>query len=163
MAATAQSATQFLPQVTVSASADEGEAPPPYAGGQVARGGRLGMLGDTTIMNAPFNLTSYTSELIQNQLSATVAEALSKDPSVRSTGLAGGNIDTYYIRGFPINEGNSGEIAFTTHPAAPSRLRQACRCRRRRTAVAMSRSRGSTRRVARKRCCFVPSMTSTTR
>ncbi|MFS8978736.1 TonB-dependent siderophore receptor [Cupriavidus necator] len=120
-AAPAQPTARTLPQVTVSASADKGEAPAAYAGGQVARGGRLGMLGDTTIMKSPFNLTSYTSELIQNQQSATVAEALSKDPSVRSTGLAGGNIDTYYIRGFPINEGNSGEIAFNgVYGIAPS-------------------------------------------
>ncbi|AMR77086.1 TonB-dependent receptor [Cupriavidus nantongensis] len=110
-----------LPQVTVSASAEPDQAPPPYAGGQVARGGRLGMLGDTTIMKAPFNLTSYTAELIENQQSATVAEALSKDPSVRATGLAGANIDTFYIRGFPINESNSGEIAFNgLYGIAPS-------------------------------------------
>ncbi|WP_427313328.1 TonB-dependent receptor [Cupriavidus sp. H39] len=119
--ATTEAATPTLPQVTVSAGAEQGEAPPPYAGGQVARGGRLGMLGDTAIMKAPFNLTSYTAELIQNQQSATVAEALSKDPSVRATGLAGANIDTFYIRGFPINESNSGEIAFNgLYGIAPS-------------------------------------------
>lgn len=114
-------AAPTLPQVTVSASAEPDQVPPQYAGGQVARGGRLGMLGDTTIMKAPFNLTSYTAELIQNQQSATVAEALSKDPSVRATGLAGANIDTFYIRGFPINESNSGEIAFNgLYGIAPS-------------------------------------------
>lgn len=103
---------QSLPEVTVSADAAAEELPAAYAGGQVARGGRLGMLGNTSLMKAPFNITSYTSEMILNQQSATVADAVNKDPSVRFTGTPGGNIDNIFIRGFPVGEGNSGEIAF---------------------------------------------------
>lgn len=83
-----------------------------YAGGQVAKGVRLGVLGNTDLMNAPFSTTSYTAESIQNQQSSTIAEAVNRDPSVRYTVLPGGNVDNLYIRGFPIWEGNSGEVAF---------------------------------------------------
>lgn len=36
----------------------------PYAGGQVARGARAGVLGTQDFMETPFSATSYTSELI---------------------------------------------------------------------------------------------------
>lgn len=55
--------TTELPAVQVNASADasaEGLAPE-YAGGQVASGGRVGLLGTQSNMDTPFNLTSYTS------------------------------------------------------------------------------------------------------
>lgn len=86
--------------------------PEAYAGGQVATGVRLGVLGNTSNMQAPFSTTSYTSEAVENQQAATIAEAINRDPSVRYTVLPGGNVDNLYIRGFPIWEGNSGEIAF---------------------------------------------------
>ncbi|WP_373791529.1 TonB-dependent siderophore receptor, partial [Delftia acidovorans] len=86
--------------------------PAPYAGGQVAKGVRLGVLGNTGNMQAPFSTTSYTSEAVRNQQAGTIAEAVNRDPSVRYTVLPGGNVDNLYIRGFPIWEGNSGEIAF---------------------------------------------------
>lgn len=102
-----------LPAVTVSASAEQpGRLPPHYAGGQVARGGRLGLLGDTDVMDAPFNVSSYTTQTMQDQQAITVADVLANDPSVRSTASSGGILDSFFIRGFPLNEGNFGEIAF---------------------------------------------------
>lgn len=38
--------------------------PAEYAGGQVARGARLGMLGNADVMDAPFSITSYTARTI---------------------------------------------------------------------------------------------------
>lgn len=58
--------TPALATVTVEASADasaQGLAKP-YAGGQVARGARAGVLGTQDFMETPFSATSYTSELI---------------------------------------------------------------------------------------------------
>jgi iron complex outermembrane receptor protein len=86
--------------------------PAPYAGGQVAQGVRLGVLGNTSNMKAPFSTTSYTAEAVKDQQANTIAEAINRDPSVRYTVLPGGNVDNLYIRGFPIWEANSGEIAF---------------------------------------------------
>ncbi|WP_442895335.1 TonB-dependent receptor [Bradyrhizobium sp. AZCC 1678] len=85
---------------------------PAFAGGQVAQGARLGMLGNTNTMKSPFNVTSYTDKFIRDQQAATGADALILDPSVRSSHPTGGVVDSFNIRGFPINEGNNGEFAF---------------------------------------------------
>ena len=42
----------------------------------------------------------------------TAADVLEKDPSVRPSGTKGGILDAFFIRGFPIGEGNLGEVAF---------------------------------------------------
>ena len=86
--------------------------PPAYAGGMVARGGQVGILGNRDFMDTPFDMTTYTSQKIENQQAATVADVVNTDPSVRVTSPMNGMLDAYYIRGFPIAEGNFGEIAF---------------------------------------------------
>lgn len=91
-----------LPTVNVNASADasaEGLAPP-YPGGQVARGGRVGLLGNQDVMETPFNTTSYTNELMQNQQSRSVGDVLRNDPSVRVARGFGNFQESYFIRGF---------------------------------------------------------------
>ena len=87
-----------LPAVTVRDSS--GDLPPAYAGGQVARGGRLGMLGNTDLMDAPFNITSYTAELIENQQARSVGDVLANDPSVRTATTAAAPGEYLMIRGF---------------------------------------------------------------
>ncbi|MGE8067028.1 TonB-dependent receptor [Pseudomonas sp. NPDC089569] len=86
--------------------------PPVLAGGQVARGARLGMLGNKDVMDTPFSVTSYTAKTLADLQTVTVADALERDPSVRSTGQTGGIVDSFFIRGFPIGEGNIGELAY---------------------------------------------------
>ncbi|HSV60375.1 MAG TPA: hypothetical protein VLJ19_15885 [Variovorax sp.] len=79
-----------LPPVTVEASADasaEGLTKP-YAGGQVARGGRVGILGNQDMMSTPFSTTSYTNELIQDQQAQSVADVLLNAASVRRAASA---------------------------------------------------------------------------
>lgn len=95
-----------LPQVTVAAARTD-----TFAGGQVARKARLGMLGNLDVMAVPFNVGSYTAQAIADQQAVTVADVLARDPAVRATGQAGGILDAFFIRGFPIGEGNAGEIA----------------------------------------------------
>ena len=41
--------------------------PPAYAGGQVAKGARVGLLGALDTMDTPFAVTSYTEALIRDQ------------------------------------------------------------------------------------------------
>lgn len=89
-----------------------GALPPPYPGGQVARGGQVGLLGNKDFMDTPFNITSYTAKKIEDQQARTVADVVSNDPSVRSTGQTGGIVNSFFIRGFPVGEGNLGEFAF---------------------------------------------------
>lgn len=66
-----------------------GSPAPAYAGGQVAQGGTLGLLGSTSVMNTPFSTVNYTSKLIEDQQARTAADTLINDSSVRST--TGGN------------------------------------------------------------------------
>jgi len=78
-----------------------GNLPPAYAGGQVATGGELGLLGNRGVMDTSFNQTSYTAQKIQNQQASTVFDALADDPSVRLRS-ADGNVNgaSATIRGF---------------------------------------------------------------
>jgi len=103
-AANAQTAAPTMETVTVEASADassEGLAKP-FAGGQVARGGRVGLLGQQDIMDTPFNQTSYTSTLIRDQQAKSVGEVLLNDPSVRGARGFGNFQELYVLRGQPM-------------------------------------------------------------
>ena len=102
---------QPIATVVVSASADASAQglPSAYAGGQVARGGRLGLLGNVDIMDAPFNATNYTQALIQDQQARGVADVLQNDPSVRVARGFGNYQELYMIRGFQVN---SDDLAY---------------------------------------------------
>ncbi len=76
--------------------------PAPYAGGQVAQGGSLGLLGSQNVMDSPFSTTNYTRELIENQQGRTAADTLINDASVRLTTGSNGFDDTFQARGFPV-------------------------------------------------------------
>ena len=104
-------APQTLPTVNVNASADASASglPAEYAGGQVARGGRLGLLGNVDQMNAPFSSTAYTQALIQDQQARSVADVLQNDPTVRVARGFGNYQELYMIRGFPVN---SDDLAY---------------------------------------------------
>lgn len=99
-----------LPTVNVTASAEEpGELPRPYAGGQVARGARLGLLGNKDVMDTPFNITAYTEQAIQDRQARSVADVVVNDPSVRNINPTAGRFDQFTIRGFRII---NSDIAF---------------------------------------------------
>ncbi|MFZ5781065.1 MAG: TonB-dependent siderophore receptor [Pseudomonadota bacterium] len=78
--------------------------PPPYAGGQVATGGQLGLLGNRDVMDTPFNQTSYTAKKAQDQQAKTVMDVLVDDPSVRVLlpGFTPGS-DAVSVRGFVVD------------------------------------------------------------
>ncbi|AWL07275.1 TonB-dependent receptor [Massilia oculi] len=88
--------------VTASADASAQGLPAAYAGGQVARGGRLGLLGNVDIMDTPFNSTNYTHALIQDQQARSVADVVQNDPSVRVARGFGNYQELYMIRGFAV-------------------------------------------------------------
>ncbi|WP_187670700.1 TonB-dependent siderophore receptor [Zestomonas carbonaria] len=82
--------------------------PVEYAGGQVARGSRLGMLGNTDVMSAPFSVVSYTAQTIEDQQARSVADLLvANDTSVRVVGGRGDIVDTFTVRGFPVNSADT--------------------------------------------------------
>src|SRR5690606_13334742 len=66
------------------------------------RGGRVGLLGNQDNMETPFQLTSYTQMLIQDQQAASVADIVENDPAVRSARGFGNFQQVYMVRGLPI-------------------------------------------------------------
>ncbi|WP_213878740.1 TonB-dependent siderophore receptor [Pseudomonas sp. dw_358] len=77
-------------------------SPQAYAGGQVARGGQMGVLGNKDNMDVPFTLTSYTSKLIEDQQAENVGDVLLNDPSVRESYGYGNQSQVFVIRGLPL-------------------------------------------------------------
>jgi iron complex outermembrane receptor protein len=109
-AAPAESAVseKTLPAVRVTANLEP--SPGLYAGGQVARGAHVGLLGNKDVMDTPFNLNSYTAAFIQNQFADTVGGVLNNDPSIRHLSDPGSGYQGYFsIRGFRVN---SSDISF---------------------------------------------------
>lgn len=101
---TAQSTgTETLPAVTVTATNTREDLPAPYAGGQVARGARLGVLGNVSALNAPFSFSSYTSELIENQQAQSVGDVLANDAAVRQASPGTYGLEFYNVRSFLVN------------------------------------------------------------
>ncbi len=99
-AAPASAGTRTLPVVEVTESATR--SPAPYAGGQVARGGRIGLLGDKDMLDTPFSATQYTAQLIEDQQAQNLGDVLVNDPSVRNTYSRGAGRDEFNIRGFTL-------------------------------------------------------------
>lgn len=102
----------LAPTTINAAEVRPGDLPAAYSGGQVARGGRVGLLGNKDVMDTPFSVSNYTAALMKDQQAVTAADVLERDSSVRSTGQTGGIVDSFFIRGFPVGEGNLGELAF---------------------------------------------------
>ena len=99
----AQQPEQQLPEVRVQSSeVRPNEHPRPYAGGQVARGGRLGLLGNADVLNAPFNITNYTAQTIEDQQARYLWDVLINDPSVRLSSAQRNINEDFSIRGFPV-------------------------------------------------------------
>ncbi len=96
-------ATVLAPLEVDAQAVKHDDLPQPYAGGQVARGGRIGVLGNQDIMDVPFSVTSYTEQTIRNQQAQTVADILANDPSVRSGFGFGNSGEEFMIRGFPLS------------------------------------------------------------
>jgi len=96
--------TTELKEVTITdQAATIGGLQKTYSGGQFARGGNLGILGITDLMNVPFSTTNYTSELIENQQALTIADVVMNDASVRTLAARGGYGDDFQVRGFTVN------------------------------------------------------------
>lgn len=93
--------TETLPEVQVKGKVIQ-DKPAEYAGGQVARGGKIGLLGDKEMMDTPFSATQYTSKLIADQQAQNLGDVLVNDPSIRNTYSRGSGRDEFNIRGFTV-------------------------------------------------------------
>ena len=95
-----------LPMVTVMAVTER--LSPAYAGGQVARGGSLGVLGTVDVMDAPFSTTNYTAEMLENTQARTLADVVINESSVRTLTSTGGFGEDFQIRGYTVSSGDVG-------------------------------------------------------
>ncbi|WP_417223483.1 TonB-dependent siderophore receptor [Achromobacter spanius] len=108
LSAVPSNAVTQLEAVTVT-GAYTGGLMPAFAGGQVASGASVGMLGERSIMDTPFSVTAYTSTLMQQQQAQSVADVVSNDASVQNTNPRTSRFDQFSIRGFPVL---NSDIAF---------------------------------------------------
>jgi iron complex outermembrane receptor protein len=92
-----------------SADASAQGLSPAHPGGQVARGGRAGILGTRDTMETPFSITSYTNALIQDRQARSVGDVLQNDPGVRVARGFGNFQEAYFIRGFVLG---SDDVAY---------------------------------------------------
>lgn len=94
-----------LPAVEVSAMhiTSPAELPPAYPGGQVARGGRIGVMGNADFMDVPMNIVAFTGEFRDNVQALSVSDMLKYSVSAQ-TPQAGAvpTTDIVYVRGFNI-------------------------------------------------------------
>lgn len=88
-------------QASVPATAEIGNVPPPFAGGQVATGGQVGILGNRDLFDTPFSTESFTEQLIQDRQATSLTDVLDFDPSVVPLGR-GDAFEYLNIRGFTV-------------------------------------------------------------
>ncbi|MGE0665481.1 MAG: TonB-dependent receptor [Sphingomonadales bacterium] len=89
-------------QVIVTGYGSQVELVDDYAGGQVARGGRVGIFGNLDFMDTPFSITTYTAKVMLDQQAKSVADVLQNDPVVRAARGFGNFQEVYIVRGFPV-------------------------------------------------------------
>ena len=80
-----------------------GRLPAAYAGGQVASGSQVGLLGNRGVMDTPFNQISYTAQTIQDQQARKLDDVFANDPSARITVPRAYGFDSLNIRGFSVS------------------------------------------------------------
>ncbi|WP_329761941.1 TonB-dependent siderophore receptor [Stenotrophomonas maltophilia] len=100
-AALADTAPSTLPSVQVQ---EQRRVTADYAGGQVAAGSRVGLLGDKDFMDTPFSTVSYTESFIRDRQAKDLTDVIAAtDPTVFSNGVTGAWSENYAIRGFASN------------------------------------------------------------
>ncbi|MDX6018787.1 TonB-dependent siderophore receptor [Scandinavium sp. V105_16] len=108
-AAAAESSTKAEETMVVQATEGSDFQPggdqlvPAFLDGQIAHGGRMGMLGEQNAMDVPFNVIGYTSKLVKDQQAKTIADVVRNDASVQAVQGYGNFAETYKIRGFQLD------------------------------------------------------------
>ena len=90
---------QKLPIITITAEKQQEN----HAGGRIADQSKLGALGEKSVVDTPFTVTTFTEKLIEQQQSSTLGEVLKNDASIRTTTNQGHLNENFKIRGFDVN------------------------------------------------------------
>ncbi len=92
-----------LPQVTVSSKYEREDLPVRAPGNKAASGARLGILGATSIMDAPVHVNAYTRELAEDWSALTLQDVLENDSAVVFTTNKNHLLQNFNLRGLDVN------------------------------------------------------------
>ncbi|RYF23570.1 MAG: TonB-dependent receptor [Comamonadaceae bacterium] len=95
-------AERSLGTVTVEGSRDPNMLYQPFAGGHIAKGARLGALGNTALLDSPFAISGYTEQAVRDSQARRLIDVLAVDPAVRSTNSDSHAVDVFFLRGLPM-------------------------------------------------------------
>jgi iron complex outermembrane receptor protein len=99
--ASADSATA-LPQVTVRDKYEREDLPGLAPGRKAAKGARLGILGATSITDAPVHVNAYTRELAEDWSALSLQDVLENDAAVVFTTNKGHLLQNFNLRGLDV-------------------------------------------------------------
>lgn len=88
-----------LPQVTVRSKYEREDLPVRAPGNKAASGARLGILGATSIMDAPVHVNAYTRELAEDWSALTLQDVLENDSAVVFTTNKNHLLQNFNLRG----------------------------------------------------------------
>ena len=110
-----------LPTVNVTATASRpGELPEAYAGGQVARGGGVGLLGNMDFMETPFSTVTYTEERINDTQAKDIGSVIATTDASVYVSQSLGIQESFLMRGFSVN---ASDITFNGLPGMAPYMR----------------------------------------
>ncbi len=98
---------------------------------QVVSDGNVGVLGAQDALSTPFNITTYTAQLILDQQAETIGEVMENDPAVRTTLGSGNQSELFVIRGFALNGDDvsiDGLYGVAPRQIVSPELFMGCRC-----------------------------------
>ena len=102
-AAPAAGEAAALPQVTVRSKYEREDLPVRAPGHKAASGARLGILGATSIMEAPVHVNAYTRELAEDWSALTLQDVLENDAAVVFTTNKNHLLQNFNLRGLDMN------------------------------------------------------------
>ena len=91
-----------LPQVTVRDSYEREDLPSLAPGRKAAKGARLGILGATSIADAPVHVNAYTRELAEDWSALSLQDVLENDAAVVFTTNKGHLLQNFNLRGLDV-------------------------------------------------------------
>jgi len=97
--ATAGDAATALPQVTVRDKYEREDLPTLAPGRKAAKGARLGILGATSIVDAPVHVNAYTRELAEDWSALTLQDVLENDSAIVFTTNKNHLLQNFNLRG----------------------------------------------------------------
>jgi len=101
--ASADGQERTLREVTIKATGvHPSDLPEAYAGGHVARGGRVGLLGNMDFMETPFSTTAYTEQRINDTQAKDIGSVIGATDSSVYVSQSRGIQEAFLMRGFNV-------------------------------------------------------------